>query len=81
MIEEKKIYEFLDDMETRLNNLHNSCERCLPTEELQEKILIIDIIRKRLKVLNIFQDSAIKYDDCVVINSLYYDDEIMDWCI
>ena len=81
MMEEKKIWEWLEDTEKRLKLLNESCERCMPTEELQEKIQIIDTIRKRLKVLNIIQDSARKYGNCVCIDSLFYEKEILEWCI
>lgn len=81
MLEEKKIWEWLEDTEKRLKLLHESCERCMPTEELQEKIQIIETIKKRLKVLNIIQDYAIKYENCVCIVSLFYEKEIMEWCI
>lgn len=53
-------------------------------EELEElkKIMGTPIqdIMKRLKVLDIIQNYAIKYDNCVCISSIFYDKEVMEWC-
>ena len=40
----------------------------------------IQDIMKRLKVLDIIQNYAIKYDNCVCIDAIFYDEEVMEWC-
>lgn len=53
-------------------------------EELEElkKIMGTPIqdIMKRLKVLDIIQNYAIKYDNCVCIDAIFYDEEVKEWC-
>ena len=57
----------------RFNETRRSPVICLTVEEAEE-------ILKDLKVLDILQDNAVKYDNCVCIDSIFFEPEVMEWC-
>lgn len=62
-----------NELKEILNETRRTPCICLTLEQVEEII-------KDLKVLDIIQDCAIKYDTCVCIDELFYEPEVMEWC-